>query len=53
MSVFEKNIGGEIGYYGLAYWWINTFEKKELLALFGDQYSNYKKQVPSIFPFLI
>ena len=27
------------------------FEEKELLALFGDQYETYMKQVPGIFPF--
>ena len=27
------------------------FEEKELVAIFGDQYKNYMRQVPSIFPF--
>ena len=27
------------------------FEEKELLAIFGEQYKNYMRQVPSIFPF--
>ena len=27
------------------------FEEKELMAIFGDQYKNYMRQVPSIFPF--
>jgi protein-S-isoprenylcysteine O-methyltransferase Ste14 len=27
------------------------FEEKELLAIFGDQYENYMRQVPSIIPF--
>jgi protein-S-isoprenylcysteine O-methyltransferase Ste14 len=29
------------------------FEEKELLALFGEQYKNYMRQVPSIIPFKI
>ena len=29
------------------------FEEKELLALFGNQYKKYMKQVTSIFPFVI
>ncbi len=27
------------------------FEEKELLAIFGDQYKNYAKEVPSLIPF--
>ena len=29
------------------------FEEKELVAIFGDQYKNYMRQVPSIIPFKI
>ena len=29
------------------------FEEKELRAIFGDQYANYSKHVPMLFPFVI